>query len=54
MDIQPIKNVQDLEKALARIDEIIDAREGTAEFNEREALSSLIAEYEDEHKDIAN
>jgi HTH-type transcriptional regulator / antitoxin HigA len=54
MNIQPIKNVQDLEKALARIDEIIDAKEGTPEYDEREALSSLVAAYEDEHRDLAN
>jgi HTH-type transcriptional regulator / antitoxin HigA len=54
MDIQPIRNVHDLEKALARIDEIIDAQAGTPEFAEREALSSLIAAYEDEHRDLAN
>jgi HTH-type transcriptional regulator / antitoxin HigA len=44
-----IKTDKEHEKALARIDEIIDAPEGTPECEERHLLFDLIEAYEDEH-----
>ena len=44
-----IKTNKEHEKALARIDEIIDAPEGTPECEERHLLFDLIEAYEDEH-----
>jgi HTH-type transcriptional regulator / antitoxin HigA len=44
-----IKTNKEHEKALARIDEIIDAPEGTPECEERHLLFDLIEVYEDEH-----
>ena len=44
-----IHTPQDLEEALARLDAIIDAPEGTLEADEHSALSDLIAAYEDRH-----
>jgi len=39
----------DLDAALARLDVIIDAPDGSVEADERTAISDLIAAYEDRH-----
>jgi HTH-type transcriptional regulator/antitoxin HigA len=44
-----IHNQSDLDEAMARLDEIIDAPDGSTEADERTALSDLIAAYEDRH-----
>ena len=47
--ISSFKTNKEYEKALTRIDEIIDAPEGTPECEERHLLFDLIEAYEDEH-----
>src|SRR5699024_1008800 len=49
MNIQPIHNEEDYEKALARIDEIFDAKRGTQKGDELEILGVLVDEYEKNH-----
>ncbi len=49
MDIRPIKNNKDYEKALKRLEKIFDAKQGTVEGDELEILSILIEKYENEH-----
>ncbi len=46
MQIQPIHTDQDYEKALARIEEIFDAKPGSKEGDELEVLGILVDEYE--------
>jgi HTH-type transcriptional regulator/antitoxin HigA len=52
MGIKPIRNGKDLKQALARIDEIIDAAKGTAEYDELEVITTLIESYEALHHPI--
>jgi len=52
MHIKPIKNEQDYQNVLKRIDEIFDAKDDTAEGRELEILVTLIEEYETEHYPI--
>ncbi len=47
--IKPIHTQKDYNAALARIDEIFDAKPGTAKGDELEILSLLVENYEDEH-----
>ena len=49
MDIRPIRTRQDYERALARVDELIDADPGTSEGDELDVLATLIEAYEDRH-----
>lgn len=44
-----IRSRADLDEALARLDLIIDAQDGSIEADERTALSDLIAAYEERH-----
>lgn len=44
-----IRTKADLENALARLDEVIDAPDGSPDADERTGLSDLIAAYEDRH-----
>ncbi|ACJ00213.1 helix-turn-helix domain-containing protein [Rhodospirillum centenum] len=46
MDIRPIKTPEDHKAALARIDDLMDAAEGTPEVAELEVLSILVERYE--------
>ena len=46
MEIRPIRNEQDYEAALARIDELMDARAGTPEGDELDVLATLVEAYE--------
>jgi len=47
-----IKNQADYEKALSRIDILMDAKVGTAEFDELELLTALVEMYEERHHPI--
>ncbi len=49
MNIQPIRNKADYENALARMDEIFDAKTGMPEADEAEILIVLIDEFEKKH-----
>lgn len=49
MNITPIKNEQDYEQALERLEVIFDAKKGTSEGDELEILSILIDKYENEY-----
>jgi len=49
MKIKPIRNEQDYQKALERLEVIFDAKRGTEEGDELEILSILIDNYENEH-----
>ncbi|MFM8744516.1 MAG: type II toxin-antitoxin system HigA family antitoxin [Cytophagales bacterium] len=48
MRLKPIKTKKDYQQALERLDEIFDARKGTAEGDELEILGMLIEQYENE------
>lgn len=47
-----IKTEEDHEKALSRIEEIMDAKPGTAEMDELELLTALVEMYEERHYPI--
>ncbi|HEY9184643.1 MAG TPA: helix-turn-helix domain-containing protein [Salegentibacter sp.] len=49
MKITPIRNEQDYQKALERLEVIFDAKRGTEEGDELEILSILIDNYENEN-----
>ncbi len=49
MNIQPIHNSADLDRAFVRLEELWAAEDGTSEADELEVLSILIEKYEDEH-----
>lgn len=49
MTIKPIKNQQDYERALKRLELIFDSKKGSDEGDELEVLGILIEKYEDEH-----
>jgi HTH-type transcriptional regulator/antitoxin HigA len=48
-----IKTEEDYSKALARIEEIMDAKPGTAEMDELELLTALVEMYEERHFPIS-
>lgn len=48
-----IKNEKDYEKALSRIEVLMDAKAGTAEMDELELLTALVEMYEDRHYPIS-
>jgi HTH-type transcriptional regulator/antitoxin HigA len=52
MDIKPIKRGADYERALRRVEELWDSREGSPESDELEILTTLIEAYEQEHYPI--
>ena len=52
MEIKPIKNEQDYEKALERLEIIFDAELNSKEGDEAEILSMLIDNYENEYYPI--
>ena len=52
MNIKPLKNERDYEKALERLDVIFDAPANSPEGDEAEILSMLIDNYENEHYPI--
>lgn len=49
MNIKPIKNENDYQEALKRLELIFDAKRGTIEGDELEILSILIDRYENAH-----
>jgi HTH-type transcriptional regulator/antitoxin HigA len=52
MDIKPVRTEEDYNSALARIEEIWDAKPGTPESDELDVLAVLVEAYEDEHHPI--
>lgn len=52
MKIRPIRTEDDYDKAVERIDSLIDSEEGSDEFDELEVLSVLVQVYEEEHYPI--
>ena len=52
MTIKPIRTEEDYEKALERVEEIIEAEFGSEEFDELEILSTLIENYENKYHKI--
>jgi len=48
MDISPIRNEKDYQKALKRLEVIFDSKRGTKEGDELEILAILIDNYENE------
>lgn len=50
--IKPIRSDEDLDAALARMEEIFDAKPGSAEDNELGVLLGLVEFYEDKHYPI--
>lgn len=53
MKLQPIHTEKDYEKAVARIDEIFDAKPGTSEGDELEILGMMVDQYEENHFPIS-
>ncbi len=49
MDIRPIRSKRDYRRALARIEELMDAKSGTVEGDELYVLATLVEAYEDRH-----
>ncbi|HVH71653.1 MAG TPA: transcriptional regulator [Candidatus Dormibacteraeota bacterium] len=49
MDIRPIKGEADYERALHRVEVLWDSREGSAESDELDILTTLIEAYERDH-----
>lgn len=52
MNLFPIRNDDDHGRALARVDQLIDAPEGTTEADELEVWAVLIDAYEEKHHAI--
>lgn len=52
MNIQPIRNDSDLDRAFARLEELWSAAPDSPEADEIEVLSILIEKYEDKHYPI--
>lgn len=52
MNIRPIKNEDDYQQALSRIDDLWDAEIGTADGDALEVLSTLVEDYEARHHAI--
>jgi HTH-type transcriptional regulator/antitoxin HigA len=49
MEIKPIRNEGDYERALRRVEELFDAPKGSAEGDELDVLATLVEAYEREH-----
>lgn len=52
MNLKPIRNETDLQKAFVRMEELWGAQPGTASADELEVLAILIERYEDQHYPI--
>ena len=50
--IKPIRSEEDLDRALARIDEIFDAEAGAPESEELDIVVDLVEHYESKHHPI--
>ena len=53
MDIQPIKNEKNYDKALAEIEALWGAEEGTEEGDKLDILLVLVEDYEEKHHQIS-
>lgn len=51
-NVKPIRTEADYEAAMSRIEEIFDAKLGTPEGEELDALANLVELYENEHEPI--
>ena len=51
---EPSRSEAEYKAALARVEEVWDARRGAPEFDELEALATLVEAYEDEHYPIGH
>ncbi len=49
MEIKPIRNQQDYEAALRRVESLWDSKDGSPEFDELDVLATLLEAYEREH-----
>jgi len=52
MDIQPIKTEADYEAALARVDELMDAKKDSPEGDELDILATLVESYEGKYHPV--
>jgi hypothetical protein len=52
VSVSPVRTEEDYAAALKRIDAIFEAKPGTAEFDELDALITLVKAYENEHYPI--
>lgn len=52
MNINPIKTTRDYDRALRRIEQLMDAKPGTKNGNELEVLTTLVEAYEAKHHEI--
>lgn len=52
MNITPVRTQNDYNKALKRIDKLMDAEPNTKEFDELDILVTLVAVYEEKHYKI--
>ena len=52
MNIKPIRTEKGLQRALARIDKLIDAPQGTPLFDELDVLTTRVEAYENIHHPI--
>lgn len=50
--IKPIRTEEDYEVALTRVDELMDAKPGTPEFDELDVLADLVELYESKHEPL--
>lgn len=53
MNISPIKSKRDYERALSRIENLMDARPGTKAGDELDVLATLVEAYEAKHHAIS-
>ena len=51
--IKPIRNEQDYQATLARIEQLMEAMPNTPEFDELDILTTLVEAYEEKHYPIA-
>ena len=49
MNINPIKTKKDYNEALARIEQLMDAKKNTADADELDILATLVEAYEEKH-----
>ncbi len=49
MEIKPIRNQQDYEAALRRVESLWDSKDGSPELDELDVLATLVEAYEREH-----
>ena len=52
MEIKPIRNQQDYEVALRRVESLWDSKEGSPELDELDVLATLVEAYERQHHPI--